>query len=222
MPSVPDDPDEARNREIHEFNKDFDQALFGPTAEGAARGVPDPLESAIGNAVDNLEEPGDMVNYILQLRPEKAVESGLRFAINSTIGVLGIFDPATAMGLPDESTYFGETLYRYGVPEGDYAEVPFAGPTTDRDTISFIVGGFLNPLSYVLLPQESAVVTALEIASVLFTRAQYADVVDAVLYESADSYAQTRQIYQDRRRYELGQEADDAAFLDPYEDPYAE
>jgi phospholipid-binding lipoprotein MlaA len=222
MPSVPFDPDEEQNRDIHEFNKDFDRTVFGPTAEGVSRVVPDPLEDGIGNVVDNLEEPGDFVNYILQLRPEKAVESGLRFAINSTVGVLGIFDPAAAIGLADEDTYFGETLYRYGFPQGEYAEVPFAGPTTDRDTISFIVGGYLNPLRYVVAPQEAVVVTALEVASVLFTRAEFDDVVDAVLYESADSYAQTRQIYLDRRRYELGQEADDAAFLDPYEDPYAE
>lgn len=222
-----DDPNEARNREIHEFNRSVDRALLRPTANAYSSVLPEPVEQGISNFATNLDAPGDVVNNILQLRLGRAAENTLRFAINSTIGIGGLFDPATAMGVAGDPTDFGETLHVWGVPEGQYSEVPFMGPTTDRDLVGVIVDVVTNPVRLALPEPESYYATGTKLASRLSDRARYGDTVDSILYESADSYAQTRLLYLQNRRFALGGAAGDAegGFEDPYadfEDPYAE
>jgi phospholipid-binding lipoprotein MlaA len=221
-PATPNDPFEAQNRDIHELNKSFDRNVLRPVSSGVGDVVPDTLEIALTNAADNLEAPGEAMNYVLQARPGKAVESGLRFVINSTVGLLGTWDVAAELGIQRDSTGFGETMYVWGLPEGAYAELPFLGPTTDRDTVGFLIGGSIDPLNLVLTPGQSLVVLGLQAASIAVDRHRYSETFDSVLYDSADSYAQTRLLYMQNRRFELGQTTGDDAFLDPYEDPYAE
>ena len=223
------DPDEARNREIHDFNRGVDRALLRPTANTYSTILPEPIERGVSNFAQNLDAPGDVVNNVLQGRPGPALENTLRFAINSTIGIGGLFDPATALGVAGDPTDFGETLHVWGAPEGQYAEVPFMGPTTDRDLVGTIVDVALNPVRLVLPTPESYYATGAKVASRLGDRARYSETFDSVLYDSADSYAQTRLLYLQNRRFELGQGAGgaDATFEDPYadqnfEDPYAE
>jgi phospholipid-binding lipoprotein MlaA len=221
-PAVPYDPAEAQNRDIHELNKGFDRNVLRPVSSGVGDLVPDPLEIALTNAADNIEAPGEAMNYLLQAKPGKAVESGLRFVINSTVGLLGTWDVAAEMGIQRDSTGFGDTMYVWGVPEGAYAELPLLGPTTDRDTIGFLIGGTIDPLNLVLTPGQSVAVLALQAASIAVDRHRYSETFDSVLYDSADSYAQTRLLYLQNRRFELGQTTGDDDFLDPYEDPYGE
>ena len=227
MASGVNDPNEARNREIHEFNRGVDKVLLRPTANTYSSILPEPVERGISNFATNLDAPGDVVNNVLQFRLGKAAENTLRFAINSTIGIGGLFDPATAMGVAGDPTDFGETLHVWGVPEGQYSEVPFMGPTTDRDLVGVIVDVAANPVRLALPQPESYYATGAKVASRLSDRARYSDTVDSVLYESADSYAQTRLLYLQNRRFALGGAAGeaDAGFEDPYsdfEDPYAE
>ncbi|MBU9697590.1 VacJ family lipoprotein [Rhodobacteraceae bacterium HSP-20] len=227
VPSGINDPNEARNRDIHAFNRGVDRMLLRPTANTYSSILPEPVEQGISNFATNLDAPGDVVNNLLQFRLGKAAENTLRFAINSTIGIGGLFDPATAMGVAGDPTDFGETLHVWGAPEGQYAEVPFMGPTTDRDLVGVIVDVALNPVRLALPEPESYYATGTKVASRLSDRARYGDTVDSVLYESADSYAQTRLLYLQNRRFQLGQSAagGEAAFEDPYsdfEDPYAE
>lgn len=225
-PSGIDDPNEANNRQVHAFNRSIDHALLRPTANTYSSLLPEPIEDGVSNFAQNLDAPGDVVNNVLQLRLGKAVENTLRFAINSTLGIGGLFDPATALGIAGDPTDFGETLHVWGAPEGEYAEVPFIGPTTGRDTLGLVVDVALNPVRLVLPNPESYYATGAKIASGLSKRARYGDTVDSILYESADSYAQTRLLYLQNRRFELGQTAGGAegGFEDPYadfEDPYA-
>jgi phospholipid-binding lipoprotein MlaA len=225
-PSGIDDPNEANNRQVHAFNRSIDHALLRPTANTYSSLLPEPIEDGVSNFAQNLDAPGDVVNNVLQLRLGKAVENTLRFAINSTLGIGGLFDPATALGVAGDPTDFGETLHVWGAPEGEYAEVPFIGPTTGRDTLGLVVDVALNPVRLVLPNPESYYATGAKIASGLSKRARYGDTVDSILYESADSYAQTRLLYLQNRRFELGQTAGGAegGFEDPYadfEDPYA-
>lgn len=227
VPSGITDPNEAHNREVHAFNRGVDRALLRPTANTYSNILPEPIEDGVSNFAQNLDAPGDVVNNVLQLRLGKAAENTLRFAINSTLGIGGLFDPATAMGVAGDPTDFGETLHVWGAPEGEYAEVPFIGPTTGRDTVGLIVDVALNPVRLALPNPESYYATGAKVASGLSNRARYGDTVDSILYESADSYAQTRLLYLQNRRFELGQTSGDAAtgFEDPYadfEDPYAE
>lgn len=208
---------EAENRAVHQMNVEFDKAVFRPVAEGTEGLLPDEAEVAIMNAADTWESPGDAVNYLLQAKPGKAVEATLRFAINATVGLGGIFDPATAIGIPNHSTTLGDTLYVWGVPEGNYDELPLLGPTTDRDTAGKFAGGWLNPVGYVVTPTQGIVLLVLSGASMLVERGRYSDTFDSVLYESADSYAQTRLLYMQNRRFELGDTgAADDGFIDPY------
>lgn len=221
------DPDEAKNREIHAFNLAVDRTLLRPTATTYSSILPEPLEEGISNFATNLDAPGDVLNNLMQARPGRAAENTLRFAVNSTIGIAGIFDPATAMGIPGKPTDFGETLHVWGVGEGQYAEVPFVGPTTGRDFTGILVDVALNPVRLALPNPEAYYATGAKVASRLSDRARYGDMVDSVLYESADSYAQARLLYLQNRRFQLGGGAADAeaGFEDPYadfEDPYAE
>lgn len=220
-PNGIEDPSEAQNREIHAFNRSLDKALVRPASNAYGLSVPEPVRRGVGNFATNLNMPGEVVNSLLQARPGRALKGTGRFLVNSTLGLAGLFDPATAMGLPHEPTDFGETLHVWGVPEGDYVELPIAGPSTSRDTLGMVVDLAMNPLNFALPTPERHFGTASAVAARFGDRYTYSDFVDQVLYESEDSYAQARLLYLQNRRFELGQETEDT-FIDPYEDPYAE
>nr|WP_255599407.1 VacJ family lipoprotein [Hasllibacter sp. MH4015] len=209
------DADEARNRAAHQFNLSLDRAVLGPTADAYGDGVPERVRTGISNFASNLSQPSHVVNNILQLRLGDAAQNTLRFAINTTIGIGGLFDPATALGVPEEATDFGETLHIYGFGEGDYVVHPVLGPSTTRDTVGMVVDFALNPLRHYVQPPESTYLTATSVAAGLDSRYQFDTTIDSVLYESADSYAQLRSLYLQQRRFELGGPAA------TYEDPYA-
>jgi phospholipid-binding lipoprotein MlaA len=167
-----------------------------------------------------------VVNGVLQGRPGPALQNTLRFVVNTTIGVGGLFDPARAMGIEGKPTDFGETLHVWGLPEGAYQELPLFGPSTDRDTVGAIVDLAMNPVRLAFPGRAGDAATVASFASTLGDRYRYSDTVDSILYDSADSYAQARLLYLQNRRYELGQtggttDGSDAVFVDPYEDPYA-
>lgn len=213
-----EDQHEARNRAAHEFNLSLDRAVLGPTSEAYGTGIPEPVRDGVSNFASNLNQPGYVINNLLQLRLGDAAQNTLRFAINTTVGIGGLFDPASAMGLPAESTDFGETLHIYGVGEGDYIVHPVLGPSTTRDTVGNVVDFVMNPLRHYIDTPESYYLTATSVASGLDSRYEFDGTIDSVLYESADSYAQLRSLYLQQRRFELGGSADTGF---GYEDPYA-
>lgn len=217
-PAEPYDPDEATNRQIHEFNKAFDRALVGPAATGYGSALPEPVRIGISNFSSNLELPGEVLNSLLQGRIGPAAENTLRFALNSTVGLGGFFDPSRRIGLEGRRTDFGETLHVWGAEEGAYMELPFLGPSTTRDTVGRIVDVAIDPFRFVLPVAEANAVTIVGGASSLGDRYRFGNTVDSVLYDSADSYAQTRLLYLQNRRYELGETASEDDFVDPYED----
>jgi phospholipid-binding lipoprotein MlaA len=222
------DPYESTNRSIHAFNRGLDRALVGPAAEGYGGIVPEPAQRVVGNLADTLDLPGDILNNLLQLRIDRAAENTLRLATNLTMGVGGLFDAATAIGLPENPTDFGETLHVWGVGEGAYVELPFAGPSTARDATGILVDLAINPVRLALPEREAMAATVLKLFSRLGDRDRFSETVDSVLYDSADSYAQARLLYLQNRRFQLGQdgaagtEGTDDDFIDPYEDPYAD
>ena len=213
------DPAEENNRSVHAFNKTFDRVLFRPTARGFTTIVPDPVEVALLNFAANLSEPGDTVNYLLQGRFPEAGRSAGRFAINTIFGLGGFFDGATELGIAPTDTDFGETLHVWGVPEGAYVELPFFGPSTERDAVGVLADFFTNPLSLTLqLPLDNPGFYV-SVVERTIDRGRFSDTVDSILYESADSYAQARLIYLQNRRFQLGG-IDAEGFIDPYLDPY--
>ena len=212
------DPYEVQNRRAHDFNKGLDRIILRPTSNAYGTIVPRPVRDGVGNFASNLNQPGTFVNHLLQGEVEKAGQTFFRFAINTTLGIGGLFDPATSIGLPEAQTDFGQTLHAWGVAEGDYLEVPFVGPTTERDFTGQIVDVILNPTMIALKGDQAAGATGMRIASRFGDRYRYSDFVDSVLYESADSYAQARLLYLQNRRFELGQQGESDVY-DPYEDP---
>jgi phospholipid-binding lipoprotein MlaA len=228
-PDEINDPFEQTNRRIHAFNKEVDRNLLRPVSRGFGAVTPEPAKRVIGNLADTLDLPGDIVNNVLQLNIDDAATNTLRLATNLTMGVGGIFDAATALGLPTATTDFGETLFVWGVGEGPFLEVPFTGPTTLRDGFGTLVDLVTNPVSNALPTREGRAVNAVKLLSRVRDRDRFAATFDSVLYDSADSYAQSRLLRLQSRRFQLGQadgaattEDPDADFIDPYEDPYAE
>ena len=165
------DPYEPMNRRVHAFNKSLDANLLRPVANAVPRGdaarapaeggPPSPIE-VLGNFGSNLSLPGKMVNSLLQGRPEAVVRNGFRFAVNSTVGIGGLLDPAGAdFGLPEIDTDFGETLHVWGVPAGAYLELPLLGPSTERDLAGKIVDfALIDPLDNVLTDDQKLAGTA--------------------------------------------------------------
>ncbi len=223
-PSGINDPNEGVNRSFHSFNVGLDRALVRPASTAYGAILPAPVEAGVSNFASNLDVPGDVVNNILQGKPQFALQNTMRFALNTTAGIGGLFDFSSAIGLPGVETDFGETLHVWGVGEGSYVELPGFGPSTSRDAVGLVVDLVTNPAGKIVPDVAGGIDTAAQIGSRLGDRNRFSNTVDSLLYESADSYAQLRLLYLQKRRFELGQtEAEsDATFVDPYEDPYAQ
>ena len=215
------DPFEAQNRRVHAVNKAVDRVAFRPASRVYGGVLPGFVRDGVSNFAENVAVPGYLVNDVLQGEIGDAGHNFFRFALNTTLGAGGVFDPATSFGLPERESDFGQTLYVWGVTEGPYLEVPLLGPRTTRDAVGTVVDVVANPLRYANLDEAERMVTAAEIADQLDERDRFGETIDQVLYESADSYAQARDIYLQNRRYEMGGDQTED-YIDPYEDVYGE
>lgn len=214
------DPYEPFNRQVHAFNKTVDQAVLRPLSRGAAA-VPGGFTQPVVNFSNNAGLPGTVVNNLLQADIGGAATNTLRFIVNTTVGVLGLADPAGAIGLREVETDFGATLAVWGVPEGAYLELPGFGPSTERDAAGRVVDFVLDPLDRLdWVPREVQEYSfPTKVAEQVIERGALGDTFDEILYESADSYAQARLIYLQNRRFELGQaQAAEDYYFDPYKD----
>ena len=204
-PPRTDDPLQKANRKVYAFNDRLDKAVLRPAAVGYRKITNPPVRRSVNNFFTNIEMPITVANDLLQARPSQALGNTGRFLINLTVGVVGIFDPATKMGLPLQTTDFGITLARWGVPEGDFLMLPLLGPSTLRDMWHYPVDGyFFDPLSLVArnhyfnygqyyLPQVLYVVSM---------RSQLID-AEGFLQTAYDPYAFLRDAYRQRRLYML-------------------
>jgi phospholipid-binding lipoprotein MlaA len=223
--SVPDgstdvhDPYESVNRYTHSLNVGLDRVALRPASRAYGAVVPPRFREGLDNAANNLGAPSDVANYVLQGDLDNATIMAVRFFLNSTIGVLGFFDPATSVGLVRRQTGFGETLAVWGAPEGAYQVLPLLGPSTERDTAGRIVDIVTNPIGTMFGSDAEEADAALTVTGTLNYRYNFSDTVDGILYDSADSYSQLRLFYLDSRRFGLGT-GDTSAESDPYEDLY--
>lgn len=215
-PSGYADPHEVQNRRTHEANVSLDRMLISPAAQAYGQ-VPKPARVGVANFASNASLPGTVVNKFLQGEIDDAVHNSVRFLFNSTIGLLGLFDVASDIGLEERSSDFGETLHVWGAPEGDYVVLPFFGASTERDTFGVLGDFALNPLSYVLPTGWKHVPKGAWVASKFGDRYDFADNVDSILYSEGDGYSTLQLYYLDSRRYELGQEVEDNELDDLYE-----
>lgn len=214
------DPYEARNRSIHAFNVGLDQALLRPAGQ-MTQSLPPAITQPVVNFSNNVGLPAAVANGVLQGDIEGVATNTLRFLINSTVGVLGLADPAGAIGLAEHETDFGETLHVWGVAEGAYVELPLFGPSTERDAFGRLVDAVIDPLDSIGTSEMLDYSFVSRVGEQIIDRGALGDTIDSVLYESADSYAQARLIYLQNRRFELGGDdpaAADETFVDPFED----
>ena len=200
------DPYEETNRAWHNTNIALDRSVIKPVSTAYGTVVPDPMRKGVSNVSQTLSIPGSVVNDVLQFQIGDALHNTARFAVNATIGLAGLFDPATEMGLEARDSDFGETLHRWGVGEGAYVVLPVVGPSTERDAVGLLVDIALDPVNHVLGSPERGYKTGVKAGELADTRYRYSDLYESILYGSADSYSQMRLTYLDKRRYDLGQD----------------
>lgn len=210
------DPAEVQNRKVHHFNKALDRSILKPLSGGYGRVTPGPVGQGISNFASNLSLPGAVVNDLLQLNLADALTNTTRFTLNSTFGLFGVLDVATQNGLAEQPTDFGKTLHVWGVSEGAYVELPFFGPSTERDTLGTIVDFALDPVGRGVKAPKKYIGTVAKVLKKLGDRHRYGNTVDSILYDSQDSYAQARLLYLQSRRREIFGSISDADLEDPY------
>ncbi|MBA6120810.1 MULTISPECIES: VacJ family lipoprotein [Pseudomonas] len=133
------DPLESVNRRIYHFNYRLDQWVLLPLVNGYQYVTPSFVRTGVSNFFNNLGDVPNLFNSVLQLKAKRSAEITARLMFNTIIGVGGLWDPATSMGLPRQSEDFGQTLGFYGVPEGPYLMLPLLGPSNLRDTTGLAV-----------------------------------------------------------------------------------
>lgn len=133
------DPLEPWNRAMHQLDQGLDTVIFNPTIAVYKTIVPEPGRQGVTNVIRNFRAPITLVNDLLQGEGERAGVTTGRFVVNSTIGLLGLFDVASRMGLPYHSEDLGQTLAKWGVGEGPYLYVPILGPSGTRDLTGYVV-----------------------------------------------------------------------------------
>jgi phospholipid-binding lipoprotein MlaA len=194
------DPIEGVNRRTFRVNQVIDRFFLDPITRAYAFVVPNPARRAVRRVLLNLESPAIFANDVLQLAPVDATVTLTRFAINTTAGVGGLFDPAARMGLDRHHTDFGQTLALYGVPSGPYVVFPLLGPTTVRDGSGYAVDFLFQPTTYVLPGVTLFIYASIHQGSAgLAAREAYAAQLRALEASSVDFYAALRSAYyQDR------------------------
>lgn len=198
------DPLEGVNRAVFGFNELVDTWFLRPAATFYRKVLPPPLQEGIHNVLSNLSTPIVLFNDILQGEPDRAMNTLSRFAINSTVGVLGIGDPAADMGYKAHSEDFGQTMAVWGVGSGPYIVLPIFGPSNPRDAVGRVVDYFADPVNMWAnntdregFPFARSVVTAVD------TRAYYFDAIEDMKKNSLDPYAAMRSFYTQRRAAEI-------------------
>jgi phospholipid-binding lipoprotein MlaA len=196
-PPDPRDPWEGFNRGMYAFNTKLDNAVLKPAAKGYRAITPDPVETGVTNFFANLEEIRILVNNLLQFKPLAALSDTGRLVINTTLGIGGVFDVATQMGLRKHEEDLGQTLGRWGVGSGPYLVLPFFGPSSPRDGFGLIGDYALNPIREV---EDNSTRNSLYVVDVMDTRAQLLAVDDIIEQAAFDPYTYIRDAWLQRRR----------------------
>lgn len=170
----PIDPHEDINRVSYNFTDKVDRVFFEPVVDVYVEYVPNAAQRSIGNFYDNLSYPNVVLNAFLQGKVKQGFADGLRFLVNSTIGLFGLFDMATHMGLEKHDEDFGQTLGVWGVDTGSYLFIPIMGPSSKRDVASVPVTMVTNVLFYVGAVAGAGVFAPLTVLGAVDKRARLA------------------------------------------------
>lgn len=195
----PSDPFEPVNRDINQFNRDFDHVFGKPVARGYRAVLPNALDKGVSNFFSNIDDINSAINNLLQLKPRRAISDVGRICLNTTIGMLGLFDVASDVGLKNYKEDLGQTLGYWGVGDKPYLEIPVLGPNTLRDLIGQIADLMMNPIYYT----SQGVYWTLVILRYVDTRAGLLETTDVLEQAAVDPYAFVRETYLQIRRSKI-------------------
>ena len=193
------DPWEGMNRAIYAFNDKLDKDVARPVATAYVRAVPAPARNRFHDFISNLSEPIVIINDALQGKFKQALQDTGRLVVNTTVGLVGFFDPASSIGLPHHDEDLGQTLAHWGVPSGPYLVLPVLGPSTVRDTGSLYVDVTADPLYDDMAPRYRNAATIL---NGIDTRAGLMQ-ANATIDSAYDPYTFVRDAYIQNRRYKI-------------------
>jgi phospholipid-binding lipoprotein MlaA len=203
------DPFEGVNRAIFSFNNSADKVVLEPIAKGYKK-LPPPIQSGVGNFINNLKLPLAAVNQLLQGQGKNAMESTGRFLVNSTIGIFGLIDVADDIGLNQKEEDFGQTLATWGVGDGFYIVLPLFGPSNLRDTTGMLMTMMTDPINaYAASQGEAWAIPMRTVANAIDQRSQIIDEVNALRNNSVDYYAAVRSSYYQNRKAAIMNTDDD-------------
>jgi len=195
----PIDPLENRNRSIYTFNENLDEAILEPAADGYDYITPKFLQKGFNNFFDNINYPVTIINQLLQGNIGESLQDTLRFTINTTIGVFGLFDPASSMGLTEHDEDFGQTLAVWGVKEGPYLMLPFFGPKTLRSLTGDLTDVLFNPLLNI---DDTNLKIKTNLINILQDRSDLST-LEEELDNSFDPYQYIKDSYIQNRKYKI-------------------
>lgn len=194
----PRDRFERTNRAVYRFNDSLDRNVARPVAKTYVKVTPRPVRSGVSNFYNNLTYSTVIVNNLLQGKIRHFFSDTARLVVNTTIGIGGLFDPASQIGLPSHDEDFGQTLGKWGVPPGPYLVLPFLGPSSVRDGVGLVGDQFSEPQYYLVNDWKTR--AGITLGSLLDTRASLLG-TDEVLAGSYDPYAFMRNAYLQRREF---------------------
>lgn len=189
------DPWEGFNRDMYAVHESVDRAVLEPVARGYRAVTPAPVRRGVVNFLRNLRGPVIFANDVLQGEFNRAGVTAVRFGVNTTIGMAGLLDPATSMGLERHDEDFGQTLAVWGVASGPYLFVPLFGPSTLRDSAGRVVDMAFDPLTWAEGEDIDDWRAARGVTAGVAAREQVLDAVDAVRRDSIDPYVTIRTSY---------------------------
>lgn len=194
------DPMERWNRKVYKFNSKVDRAILKPLAVRYVKHVPEKVRRGVRNFVANLREPTTVINDLLQGKFKQAGKDTARFLVNTTAGLLGIFDVAKHMKLPRNREDFGQTLGKWGVPAGPYMMLPLMGPSTLRDSVGLIPQYMYTDLTAGI--EDDTLLWSIFAARTIDLRSELLS-VDRMLESQVDPYVFLRESFLQRRANEI-------------------
>ncbi|MDH3643358.1 MAG: VacJ family lipoprotein [Gammaproteobacteria bacterium] len=207
------DPWEGMNRKLYAVNDGADRAILKPIARGYQWLFPRFIRRGIHNIFRNIGTPSVAVNQLLQGKAKPAVSDTTRFVVNSTLGIGGIFDVATEVGLAEHEEDFGQTLAVWGVGNGPFFTIPFRGPATTTHAFGMLVEAFASPLQLISPTRDRYIAYG-----VMFVDMR-SELLAAEALMAGDEYLFLRDAYLQRREYLIKDgEIEDDPFLDDFDD----
>jgi phospholipid-binding lipoprotein MlaA len=198
------DPLEPTNRVMYAVDNGIDTVLLAPVARAYRFVFPESVRNGIHNVLNNLGTPVELSNDMLSGKPRRAGDTTMRFLINTTVGVVGVFDVAKKWGYPDHDSDFGMTMALWGVPEGPFLFLPVFGPSDPRDAVGLGVNAVMDPFTWV---GQGTVVRVLDWSrfaiNAVDQRERHLDDIESTKKTALDPYATFRSLYRQHRRSQI-------------------